>query len=299
MSVTSVTIKDHSMTISIDGNVPVRSYAVVYQVECNDQLDGPLTVTSHASMPVFGSTYAVGNDADPYATFKGYSNIVRVNPESQLPIWLASATFDTRTSDVEPGSPNIETSPLQVPPKWSGSFSNASKLTDIWDDGTAIENSSGESMNIEIDDGRPSIIVQFPVETIDLPSLCEYHNAVNNATWWGFDAHTLKIASITWESAIWNGVVYFTLTVEVHIKLDEWSENFIDEGYSELIGDVRASILDDTTKMPVRERRYLDGTGRKLPEGNPIVMYPQPKKLPYSAVDFSGIGMPTTLFGNS
>lgn len=303
MAVTAAVIYDHTGGFTISDQV-VRSYTIVYRITSDTQTDG--SAVCLRALPTyypnaFSYYYITATENDPRATVKS-ATCTRVDPESMLPYFAATVTYDTTprgTSDSDNPMDDTVTAPWQEPATWSGSFFTAQKTADRWADGTGIVNSASEPMNFDIDDSRLSIICSKNLQTLDVVGLEDKKDGVNNAAHWGFGKGKLKVMRFDWSQSYFKGTKYYPCTVEIHVNPDGWDVDFVDEGYSEIIAGSTVTILDDTTKLPVAERYPLNGAGRKLsPKTDPRVLFPNPKKHVYPQISFSTLGIPNTLLGD-
>jgi hypothetical protein len=114
-----------------------RQYAAVYLVRTNSALDGPQTIISYfysqfPTLPVLGSTYAYGNDADPFAFCS------RIDPQyhsdRSRTLWAVACSFETRDQDQQEKGRDKEGNPTDNPLEFHAEIeiSKAQFMRPVW-----------------------------------------------------------------------------------------------------------------------------------------------------------------------
>jgi len=145
---------------------------------------------------------------------------------------------------------------------------------------------------VQIEDGWPTIELEQNVSWINLAVLTQYRYSVNNATWWGQPARTIKCKGFTWERVLYGTCYfYFRVTTQFQLNASTWDVELLNESNLEDVdgGGVFVQAKDDRenniTVIVDSDGVRWDGTGdaptttfRILPE-----------------LDFSVVGWPATL----
>lgn len=112
----------------------------------------------------------------------------------------------------------------------------------------------------------------------------EYKGAINMGPFLGFPAGKAKTINIDNEEVRHiTGNFYVRMSVEIQFRQDGWKRQFLDQGLREKTGTdannkpTYAEIIDDNGKL-VSDPVLLDGAGKKLADGVPIVRIPYDTK---------------------
>ncbi|GIV51692.1 MAG: hypothetical protein KatS3mg038_2213 [Candidatus Kapaibacterium sp.] len=300
MAVIAVEVKSITMATAIEDGRLVRDYRVTYRVRADDLTRDPVAIitSGHPLLPNAYSTYAFFGSVDAWARFVRWESI---SPawEKHPGVWEAVAIFSTRPQrDLRDAFAPDD--PLSEPTQWSISFSHETVAKDKWQDGTSITNSSKEPRFVDVIESHIIITARrnYP-PTTNVKALADLVNGVNNASHWGFDAYTLRVADMSATQKFYQpGQYVWDISWSIEHKKSGWRVQFIDDGFTELNDaggtTIRTPILDDNG-MPVRERALLDGNGKRLPPNQQPVYYPPTPKAIYDEISFSALGLPNQI----
>src|SRR5262245_17458663 len=102
-----------------------REYKLKTRVQVDDTSDGPATVLEAAGLPVIGSTWAFGNEADPYCWCRPDALITPYVTNERHVLWDVEQKFSNRPFNNRGTDGCADQSvddPLLQPMKMSGSF---------------------------------------------------------------------------------------------------------------------------------------------------------------------------------
>jgi hypothetical protein len=281
-----------------------RQYDVVAQVTCSSESDGPQTVLNGVRSSLqYGSTFAYGNDSDPYATLRSIRNARRTDKRK---IWQVDLQYSTKGSQRDPADQPGD--PLSWAWKVRGSFGSGQKWLTKDRTGRALVNSANEPFEDVPPIDNPLLILALEknTATIDLDQWAEARGKVNDATLWGLSGRRVRLMQWAWDVA-WtgNGQAYIVNKFEVSIDFDGYYYEPLDMGFREIDGidlDGNATYSPMLLKGELPSKPlFLNGQGGRLAEGaNPIYFdgvgdNPEPFELE-DQYDFSTI-FPATLPG--
>jgi hypothetical protein len=247
-----------------------RTYTRVFDVECDDPNDGPLTATNHPDIPTLRDFYLIpGVESDP----NSYVRSIRARPKE----WLGSGVVYAVTVSYQPLDPGESAEAVSRLARIQFSFNKFERVVWVDQDGNAIRNSAGDPFAepVTIDDSRPVIVVtrNEDVNAFNVTLAGEYQDTVNQAVWNGFPSRTVKCTEIRTSeerkdptTALW----YYEVNYVFEVKWETWSRFILDQGFAYLDGSTREPFLD-SDKQPVSDPKLLDGTGAELPDGDPPV----------------------------
>lgn len=282
-----------------------KTYTLKFVVETTDEYVGGIAVRG-AVDPV--STLAVPGLGDHYALYDD-----RNSPPTLVEQDLRSFVNSVSATEDDDGSGVQWTVEVQYSPYDASTFGSDPTLWPIrcsfggerfervvWLDqaGNAILNSAGDPFSepITIDDSRPTITVtRNELVTSFSPTLAElYRDKVNDATWNGFPAKTVKCGIISTGDEQYDsnsGSYYYTVTYPFTIDRDTWVKKLIDQGFNVLDTSTPPKQIPYMVKgQKTSEPVPLDGTGKKLASNAvpPFVVLPFDC---YPAVDFSAFNI--------
>ena len=255
-----------------------RTYTRVFIVETNDVKDGPYAVrtavdpNTSTAIPSIGNSYT--NSTGAYAATEtdtgSFVQSIEVAEDGGSSSggmqWLVTVKYGPY--DATQFSATAVDWPIRV------SFGGNHYDKVVWFDqaGNAIRNSAGDPFDSPItrDDTRSVITVERNelVSAFDLTLAESYRDKVNNATWNGFDAKTVKCSSITTgppqQDA--NGAIFYVVTYVFEIDRDTWKKSLLDQGLCQLDSSspARQTPITDANGQPVTEAVPLDGSGHRL-----------------------------------
>lgn len=293
-----------SLTIDDEGH---RDYDVRWKVASNTSFESPDYVMMAAGLPLPGTPLgAVVPGGWPFAYFLAKGSCRFLNREQTRYIWDVSTPFTTR------GCRRCMTTPvgnpLMEPWKISGGGNKYVKAALRDKDDQPIVNSAGQRFRgevVQIDESHATFSIAGNVAWINLTVLNSVRNAVNDSTWWGHAARTIKCTDFRWEQRWFSACQYFfAVNFAFEINDDTWDLEPLDEG--DLVKDP-----DDATKWMVpkdaREqtlyRVLLDGHGAIGDPANPVFCNGTDADVgPFRVrkeVNFASIGFPASFPGLS
>jgi len=216
-----------------------RTYHVVHIVRAL-RSDGPYVVMQASGLPVVGSSWAFGNDFDPWA-FCTPEMRVSIHKEKEgdfssrtnsLQYWRVRQTFTTKPLN-RCQDESIE-DPLLEPPRYGGSFVKYVKEVQKDKDGNAILTSSRELVKgslVEFDHNRPTVWVEMNSASLGLSTFAAMVDNVNDGAMWGLSARCVKLSNVTWERKIYGTCdFYYTRRFDFDIRYDTFDTSPIDSG---------------------------------------------------------------------
>lgn len=284
---------DWSMTTDEEGH---RDYQILWQVQNDGPTYGPEDAMFCAGLPAPGASLNIGHCIDGYAYYQRKGSAKLKSRDKHRSIWIVQTDFSTRpvrrceTSNYE--------NPLLEPHKVRGSADVFQREAQTDKDGNALLNSAGQRFRgpaVQIEDGWPTIEVEQNVSWINVAVLGQYRYSVNNATFWGCAARTLKCKVLTWERVlIGTCSYYFRVATTFQYNAEKWDLHLLQEG----------DMVKIPGTSPARYRRakdayeenvhvLLDASGNALAAGATPV-YTDKRVL--AERDFSTVGWPVSLF---
>ncbi len=285
-----------------------RTYTRVYEVRTTDPNDSGYVAGGASGLPRGGDAHP-----DDNAAF-----VVKNDPaqHSEDPtLWTVTIEYDTQLSNTaigkesqqvdssgetttNPDSPSEagqrQENPLSRPPTYSVSHEKVQEVVEYDYNGDPILNSAGDPF-----DPPPMREVSYPVLTIKknmvsftYTMLEQYQDAVNSATWRGFEPGKVKIDGINWESAFENGITYWVVTFVFKVRYKGWRLRLLDTGFNELIAAetdrpaYKRRIKDKDGAYP-NEPQLLNGDGQRLgADEAPVFLEPKQifRELPFAAL---------------
>lgn len=278
-------------TLSVDEEGQ-REYTVIWPVKTDLASEGPDVALTATGLPTPGASFNIGSSSDLYASYQRKGSAKLRDPRNKQTLWDVTTVYSTKP--VKRCNTNAVDDPLLEPHKVSGAFNKFRREAVKDKDGNAITNSADERVHgpiVEIDDNRPVINLEMNVAWISLSFLSQYVDAVNNATFWGCAARTLKCSEFTWERVLYGTCnFYFHVSFAFEIKSDTWDVVYLDEGTrTKITGTSPAQYkrAQDRYENPVRV--LLDGSGNESTTEAFLT------KRVLRELDFSTVGWPATL----
>ena len=236
-------------------------YRQVFVVITSTRSDGPQTVmnavdpSTSVSIPVIGQIYLAGNDLDPNARCIG------VDPqnidEDGGKIWQVNCEFSTKWQDATDD-------PLLRPTDISFGFAQFQRPVWLDINGSAITNSANAYFDppVEIDDSRPVLTMVRNEAWFSTSLAIDYQDAVNSDVFFGFPVRTVKVAGISGQSAVENGIQFVKVTYEFHIRRELWIPlKILDAGMQD---KNRNTTIPGTSGQIAVEPWPLNGSGTFL-----------------------------------
>lgn len=309
-----------------------RTYTIRHRVRTLKD-DGPLIARNTPGLPLIGSFWNYGNEADIFATRMPGSRVTEdttdVNPSNvggvDYKYWIIEDRFSTRPITRCQDTPIDD--PLQEPDRVSGSFSRFTKEARFDIDGDAIKSSSHELVHgseVEIDDNRPLVVIEQNRPLLELSLISSMINTVNATPLWGLPSRTIKLSNAPWSRKVFGSCTYYyTRRLEFEINYNTWDNGDpVDEGTKVLQGKWTGNQsserqwtllqIDGTDPDPANPTHFmraidvnhkpihvlLDGLGKPLIDGDetssiPLVNDKGALKL-YPESNFLLLGVPLT-----
>ena len=325
MSASVVGLLDWSLDRDRSGN---RDYRALWLVKSTSPLDGPMTAITASGLPVIGSTWNLGNDADPWVYCLPTSKVKRHRAYSEGEIgiyWTVEQLFQS-PGKIPPGEQGRcndyeNDDPLLEPAKVSGSFINYSKEATVDRNGKAILSSCHQPITgLEVDRSRFSVQIERNTLDNDLDLYQGFIDTLNDSTLWGVGARQVKFSGLAYERKVYGSCYYyFTHRLEFEIRREGFDEDrILDLGMLEINpdrwprDDSGAYTGDTPTSDQLANPKNF--TVIRGPDGNPItspvplkngvrVLQPQiaenlayiPTVELYPESNFLELGIPTSL----
>lgn len=243
-----------ALTVDAEGN---REYDVIWLVESDDKYDGPFTVLLTPGLPVVGSFWAFGNDADLWAWCRPDAQVApHQEKEGDSPrVWAVRQKFSTKSPSVPRCNEQRIEDPLLEPPKISGGFKGYSREATHDRFGNALQTSSHEQIRgaqVEFEEAYSTVRIEINVPILNLGLLASLINGVNDRPMWGMPRRTIKLTSgTTWEEKFYGLCYrYYTLKLEFDVNGEGFDRVILDEGTKVLNGHWRGietpGTSDDT-----------------------------------------------------
>jgi len=288
----AVALYDWSLSTDEEGH---RDYNVIWQVDTLGPTYGPDFAMFAAGMPLPGSSLNLGSTVDPWAFYQRKGSAKLKARQQSRSVWLAETLFTTRPA--RRCQDNSASDPLLEPHRARGGFDTFQREATVDEDGDPILNSAAQRLRgpaLQIEDGWPTVEVEQNVAWINLPFLAEYRYSINNGTWWGMPARTVKCKTFTWERILY-GTCYYYFRVSTSFQLNEdtWDLELLDEGdMVKIAGSNPAEFRRAKDAYEENVHVLLDGNGNALDPGDAPV-YLNKKILKQK--DFSVVGWPTVV----
>lgn len=219
-----------------------RTYKIKHLVITTDSEDGPQTVLDAPGLPQIGAVWNFGNDNDIWAfcTPEATVSIHESYPEGDPAVlWMVEQTFSTEWEDR--CQDNQIEDPLLEPDYIGGNFVKYTREYSHDRFGNAYLNAAFEPLTgpeVEFDANRPAIWVRQNVADVQLDSLAQAVDHVNDAPLWGLPARTVKLSNVSWERLLFGTCnFFFVRTLEFDIMFDTFDRTLLDKGNKVLRGD--------------------------------------------------------------
>lgn len=283
---------DWSMSEDEEGH---RDYQVQWQVQTDGPTYGPDYALFAPGLPLPGASLNIGNTVDPWAFYQRKGSAKLKSREQNKRLYLVELAFTTRphrrcqTSKIE--------DPLLEPHRVKGSFVDILREALEDKDGDPLMNSSKQRFRgpaVQIEDGYPTVEVVQNVSWINLAFLGGYRKAVNNATFWGLPARTIRCDTFTWEQVQYGTCYkYFQVTTNFSINEDTWDLRLLDHGTMvKIAGSSPAAFRQAKDPYEENVEVLLNGAGEALAPGAAEVYL---TKRVRAEKNFSAVGWPVSL----
>lgn len=298
MSVVSVN-EIHTGRGIVKDDKGVRRATRAWLLTTSDPYDEAVVIEASGSIVQRGQAYVTANATDLNLSVRKID--IKQNADSRLH-WTITAEY----SDERKTSKDKEPNPLLRETDITHSASAYQKVAE-----TAVNDNSGDSdygtetaiLNSarqpfvpppQVDDTRYTLTFAKNFSSYDAATGYGYTNSVNDGTYFGADARTLKIASIDVPPKITEtvdgigDVEYYRVTVAMEFRPETWDLSILDRGYYSLSTGGVLSEINTTDGQPFAEPQLLNGSGAVLAStGTPE--YRQYRY--YREKDFNALGL--------
>jgi|GEM_PF-6711924 len=265
----------------------VLSKLVLFNDKLNDSPNRALAFAPgrRTQHPEDGQAFCIGTNVG-FANWYGESGIA----------YRISATYSTEAEQF--------TNPIDEPPIVQWIYERSTKIVETDINGNAILNKAGDKYENPFE--IPDVIEAFTY-TKNLPynprALAkQFRNKINSGAWLEYDARTALCSGIEIserKSAMISETArqyYWTVTVEITIKEDEWKLTPLEQGYREKIDgnlvdifilDADGNATDERCQFPI----LLDNLGRAQMSDPKVPIFTD--WFVFGEEDFAGLGIET------
>jgi hypothetical protein len=225
-----------------------REYKPVFLVGCTSTYDGPSVAITAPGLPIFGATYALLNDLDPWAWCRwGPTSVTPlVNNEGNL-FFELEYTFSTKPPPLNSCNTSTVQNPLVMPPKISGGNKTYTEEKTLDRFKQPIVNSAFQRIrgpSAEFDSNKWTVQIEMNVANLNATLIGPMVNTVNSKPLWGFPTRCVKLSDFKWERK-YNGAcanVFYTW----HLTFEMWTTT--DPVTNATASAFDRDILDEGTK---------------------------------------------------
>ena len=219
-----------------------REYTLKARVETlRSPYHGPMAALYAPGLPVPGSVWNFGEyENDIYAFCTHEVQIDQVMSDGEVNNYF-DLTYTFSTSPQETCYLDWTDDPVLRPDKLSGNFVRYTEEAVNDRFGEPILSSSWERITgpkVEFDANRPQIHIENWSATLDLATLCEYIDGVNDYSLWGFPPRSIKFSACSWRQLYRaNCVCVYHRVLEFDINPNTFDREILDEGTKVLHGE--------------------------------------------------------------
>lgn len=279
-----------------------RSYKISWLVRVPDPTYGPGLALNAPGIPLIGAPWIFGAENDPWAfclpTATVKPHIVANEPNV---LWVVDQTFSTipmtRCSDTS------ITDPLAEPPTISGNFVRFQKMAQRDRNNALILSSSFEPITgIEKDASRPSVEIGLNDLVLDLGTITQMIDTLNDAPLWGLSKRKVKLSSISWSRKLFGTCnFYYTKRFNFEVRFEGFDlDDVVDKGFKKFrdeMGDDRQDpndyvVAKDLTGENPPQAILLDGNGSPL--ADPLNPHFLDTIELYDESNFLSLGIPSS-----
>jgi hypothetical protein len=243
----------------------------VFKVVSSNRTDTPAVILTAVGLPQPGQTFSSGTTI---TWFKG-SRAKRVSFLADGgTLW--HVTVDYGPYDAAEANPPGPPTEWPIRYRWEAVEFERPAVSDV--NGDLITNSAGHPPESPwmVEDARQVLVVQRNelVSTYD-PLLADtFKNRLNDATWNGAAALTVKAKPITTGDAVFSQAIddwYFPVLYRFEYKPEGWTAKFVDRGYAELVSGSPPKLrtITDSNGQDLKEPALLNGSGARLTNPSP------------------------------
>jgi hypothetical protein len=194
--------------------------------------DGPQTILAASGLPAVGDAWNYFGDSDAWAFCRPNVQLtpyVRDNDRTERMggganpkvLYRATFTFSTKLKKSDRCQDDKIEDPLAEPPQVSGSFATAQREMKYDIDGDPLMTSSHEPFTGDdamADVSKPTVRITQNVADLQLSTVTNLMQSVNNSAMWGLPARFIKLSGCSWERKYWGSCnAYYTRTLEFEI----------------------------------------------------------------------------------
>lgn len=310
-------ISTTELNTSEDGETEVEpgkakvAYRRRFHVLMDSLDDGPNTVANAPDLPRIFDIYRKGNDLDTSALA---TRMTRRRTPEQPKLWLVEVSYksfpgsDTEGEDQPDLTdlvPQVRTWKIpyeQLASQARRGLPGESFATVMAKSKEGITNSAGDPYAAGIVEQKHYIAIEVRQYewTHSLIEVRDYQDKLNDDTFWGQDAGTVKCVHIGGELTSVEDALIWRRTYEIHIKTDGFGQPTLDQGLRRACtatgsipspGDPATGTckIKDKLGQPVSESVLLDGDGNELAFGGTpyVITWHTP-----DTADFSQLNLP-------
>ncbi len=251
-----------------DGEKYERDRSRSFRVRTDSQLDGPVTVLGHASIPALYTLYVGANGELDTGAFVTKRTAGHEGDDPQ--VWAVKVEYSTISRDPDrQGNASQPENPLLRPPEIEFDFINdrVPALPNI-PGPAACTNSAGDVFDPPPEVEKPRLILRVNHNRGQFDPLAaeDFLNSVNSQPVFGFDERKVKLTVYKAKRAYESGVVFWPTQFEFQFNSDTWDLRLLDQGYRKLpaIDGKLQQIRDPATQQPITKPALLDGAGLEL-----------------------------------
>jgi hypothetical protein len=242
------------------------------RVGSNDVNDGPGIVLNTPGLPLIGSTWAQGNDNDPWAFCWPECSVSMQGSDGEAGwLWLVTNKFSTkpfrRCQDL-----SIE-NPLAEPPRVRGGFSKRS-VQGTKNRAKRVITSSAHTpikgKETEFEDNRPTVSIEITSLLLPLNTFGPMIDNVNDQPLWGVPKRCIKLSNATWQRLVMGRCgFYYVVNYEFDVNYDTFDRD-IPDASKKVLAPLPAGVTPDTidtkTGKPYKDNpknfiAYIDRLG--------------------------------------
>lgn len=193
-----------------------RTYTVDWHIRITDPLDGPAYILANWPLAAVGSTYAFGNDVDPWAyclptlTIAPHKDVTPGDPILDYLVtqkWSTNPTWRCQSASIE--------NPLLEPFQLSGDFVHEQRLPKSDRFGNPLIYPNFEQIEgplVEQKYSYPTISITFNSATLPLSTYVLLINKLNDSPLWGLPPRCIRFIDAKWERLVYGTCFYYFRT---------------------------------------------------------------------------------------
>jgi hypothetical protein len=253
-----------------------RSYARIFRVITNNQLDGSLVAMGAVGIPRKFSAYVDANlnfDAGCIAR-----KISAAQDQDHPCFWIVTVGYSTseltprqQPSKTDPSQQGQE-NPLLRPPTYKLSFNMVPRPLERDLNRRAVVNSASEKFDPPpmIEDDRPVLTIERNEANLDLDLVIDYHNAINSDHFFGSLLRRRAKLKIAADQQNENGFAYWKFTYTLEFRRESWQQDglFLDQGFHKATLSGIPKVITDEQGKCLTSPALLDGSGQPAQLGN-------------------------------